>query len=297
MFHVKHFWFRRTKRESVGLLDAGEAQREAAIDHDGLRGLIGFSGSALEPAPPMKYFGRFGGEFFMSIKFYASYGARLALLDLDINSDLDEMLRPIGDAIRSSIETIEEADKLEKLERIWTTDEECESIESWLGLAFVAAQTYLTRVISHCRRLHDWHEHQTKSRVLLGTNGAKHGILAAATPKVRSTSYTAVEAINAFANYFKHRDEWPFDWTQLQGDNEKQTATIIKAFGARSGSTGNLRQGYASILGDKIPFNEVARLSGIVRDWARSLKTAYEQELRADAPRETLNAQITERQP
>jgi len=231
----------------------------------------------------------------MNTQFYASYGISLAVLDLDINWDLDEMLRPIGDAIRSSIETIEEADKLEKLERIWTTDEECESIESWIGLAFVAAQSYLTRVISHCKRLHDWHERQTKTRVLLGIKGFKHEILAAATPKVRPTNYTAIEAVNAFANYFKHRDEWPLDWTQLQGDNEKWTAAIIEAFGAQSGSTGNLRQGYASVLGDKIPLNEVSRLGGIVRDWVRALKTAYEQELVANGFRKEPSAQTTER--
>jgi hypothetical protein len=234
---------------------------------------------------------------FMSTKFYTPYGTWLAVLDLDISTDLEEMLRPIGDPIHSSIETIYEAEKVEeKLERDWLIDEECDSIESWLGLAFVAAQTYITRVVSHCKRLHEWHERQTKSKVLLGIKGFKHEILAAASPKVRSTNYTAVEGVNAFANYFKHRDEWPFDWNQMQRDDEKRTAAIIGAFGAQSGNTGNLRQGYASVLGDEIPFNEVVRLGGIVRDWARALKAAYEQELVAKGFRKEPSAQTTERQ-
>lgn len=216
----------------------------------------------------------------MDCKFYASYGSVLRILDLDIKSDLEDMLAPIGEAIRKSIETIDEADNMmEKQERNWIIDDECDSIENWVGLAFVATQTYLTRVTSRCRRLHDWHEHQTKSRLLLGIEGKRQEILGATT-KVRRTNYTAVEAVNAFANYFKHREEWPFDWTQLERDIEKRTAKVIQAFGARPGSTGNLRQGYASVLGDGIAFNEVARLGDVVHTWACALRTAYEQELR-----------------
>ncbi len=230
----------------------------------------------------MKYLGGFGGEFTMSTKFYASYRIALWVLHLDIEGgDLEQMLLPIGHAIRSSIEAIERSDKMEKQERDWLIDEECDSIENFLGLGFVVAQTQITRVISHCKRLHEWHERQTKSKVLLGIEGAKHEIRAAAAPKVGSTKYTAVEAINAFANYFKHRDEWPLDWTELQREDEKRTAAIIEAFGAQSGCTGNFRRGYASLLGEATAFNEVARLGDVVGGWARALKDAYEQELSA----------------
>lgn len=117
----------------------------------------------------------------------------------------------------------------------WITDDECESIEEQLGPAFVAAQTHLTRVVSLCKRIHDWQERQTKSKVLLGIAGKRDEILGVTNADIKpvsGTAHTVAEGLNAFANYFKHRDEWPHDWTQLERNNEKRTAMIIRAFDA-----------------------------------------------------------------
>jgi hypothetical protein len=60
----------------------------------------------------------------------------------------------------------------------------------------------------------------------LGNGGKKDAILGVTntdiTP-VGGTAFSAVEGVNAFANYFKHRDEWPYDWTELRKNNEKHT--------------------------------------------------------------------------
>ena len=77
-------------------------------------------------------------------------------------------------------------------------------------------------------------------------------------------------------DYFKHRDEWDYNWNSLKA-NALATATIIQSLGASSGSTGNLRQGYSRIIGDD--FQQALRFGDILRDWAKALKAEYRQEL------------------
>jgi hypothetical protein len=96
---------------------------------------------------------------------------------------------------------------------------------------------------------------------------------------VAGTAFSAVEGLNSFANYFKHRDEWPHDWTELQRNNEKRTVAVIQAFGAQPGSTGNLRQGYSALFGDD-NYANVGRLAEAVETWTRAIRKAYEEELR-----------------
>jgi len=146
----------------------------------------------------------------------------------------------------------------------------------------VVAQTHVTRVVSLCKRIHDWHEHQTGSKLLFGIDGKRDEILGVKNAEivpVGGTVYTAAEGLNAFANYFKHRDEWPHDWTQLERNNEKRTAMIIQAFGAQPGSTGNLRQGYEALFGND-KYGEVGQLAEAVETWTRAIRKAYEDELR-----------------
>ncbi|MGH7780345.1 MAG: hypothetical protein ACREQR_11015 [Candidatus Binataceae bacterium] len=164
----------------------------------------------------------------------------------------------------------------------WITDDECDSIEDQLGLAFVAAQTHITRVVSICKRFHDWHERATGSKLMLGIEGKRNEILGVKNAKiipVTGTAFSAVEGLNGFANYFKHRDEWPLDWMRLQRNNEKRTAAVIDAFEAHPGSTGNLRQGYAGLFGDD-NYADVGRLAEAVETWTRAIRKAYEDELR-----------------
>jgi hypothetical protein len=61
--------------------------------------------------------------------------------------------------------------------------------------------------------------------------------------------------------------------------NEKHTATVIQAFGAQPGSTGNLRQGYRGLFGDD-DYANLGRLAGAMEHWTRAVRKAYENELR-----------------
>ena len=201
------------------------------------------------------------------------------MLEMDSHEDSDALLLPIAGALRSSVALAERADKEEAgIEREWIIDDECHAIEELLGLAFVVAQVQITRVISHGKWLHKLHRNRTGNGSLLGVSDRKEDILAVATARIGAVGHTAVEGINSFANYFKHRDEWPSDWNGFTRDLEKRTAEVIKAFGAKPGCTGNFRQGFEAIVGDH-QYEDVTRLGLLVSGWELSLKNAYEKEL------------------
>lgn len=216
-----------------------------------------------------------------AMKFSRSYGIVLHMIDAD--DDLDRIVLPMGASIRASIARIDEAGRSDdEMTAEWITGDECDSIEEQLGLAFVAAQTHITRVVSLCRRVHDLHESQVGSKSLLGIEGKKDQILAVKNTDIlaiRGTPYTTVEGLNSFANYYKHRDEWPYDWTQLQKNNEKRTAAVIEDFGAKPGSTGNLRQGYKGLFGDD-DYANIGRFAEALAKWRSAIKEAYEDKLR-----------------
>jgi hypothetical protein len=196
---------------------------------------------------------------------------------LDLSADPDDLLYPLSSAIRGCINVIDGLPKNDSSpEVIWQIDDECDQIESLLGLCFVACQVYLTNIVSHCRHLHDFQERKSGNRQLAGHNGEKKELLQRCCIPIAGTSYTAITAIDAFANYFKHRDEWDYNWNSLKA-NALATATIIQSFGASSGSTGNLRQGYSRIVGDD--FQQVLRFGDILREWAKALKAEYQREL------------------
>jgi hypothetical protein len=210
-----------------------------------------------------------------------SYHLFLHLVD---PRDPFSLVSPIGTAIRWSYSRVEKAAQVEdKMTADSIIDDECDLIEGRLGLSFVAAQTGLTGIVSGCMRIHDFHEKQTGSRQLLGIDGKKKEILGlrnADIVPVDTTGHSQVEGVNAFANYFKHRDEWPHDWTQLENHNEKDTAEVIQAFGAKPGSTGNFRVGYERLFGDN-DFTKVERIAEVVEKWASAIRKAYTEELRA----------------
>jgi len=81
-----------------------------------------------------------------AMKFRRSYGIVLHMIDAD--DDLDRVVLPLGASIRASIARIYEAVRSDdEMRAEWITDDECDSIEEQLGLAFVAAQTHITRVV------------------------------------------------------------------------------------------------------------------------------------------------------
>ena len=91
--------------------------------------------------------------------------------------------------------------------------------------------------------------------------------------------YSPVEVLNAFANYYKHQDEWGhYDWEKLKAV-QLQTARIAFSAGARESTTGNLRTG-AEFLGNR-EYSNVMAFAAILSSWRTNLVSVYRSEVGA----------------
>lgn len=192
---------------------------------------------------------------------------------------LTRCLTPIGDAIKEAgreINSLKPDDHEGYIDAV--VDEECEVIEQLLGTSFVVCQTYITGVVSRVIGLHQLHTRQDSSNPLTTTDGSKTAIMKFGAKRVGKTPYTAPEIINAFANFFKHREEWRGAWEKLTG-NQRYTAQTISKAGAKRGSSGNLRTG-AEVLGNR-NYSDTLKFAKIVSDWAKKLESGYVSELMA----------------
>ena len=152
-------------------------------------------------------------------------------------------------------------------------DFECERIEEMLELAFIACQLAITAVISRCRALHQTQGFRSKHQ------SDKWELMKRCNSGVSGTRYKQVAVIDAFANYAKHKDEWPLDWMRLK-DQPSKTAKVIKRVGASPGSSANMRKGFQRILGHG-DFKRVSELGNIVQEWGAKLARNYVSEMKA----------------
>jgi hypothetical protein len=182
----------------------------------------------------------------------------------------ERVLDEIGNAIKKRGDGLENIDDLpsELVDQI--IDDETIVIEYLLGTAFVLCQAYITDVISTVISLHKFASSQNVS--LKVTTTQKQEILKFGH---RGNEYSSAEMIDAFANYFKHRDEWGANWQKLPARTHK-TVEIIQSAGAESGSTGNLRQG--SIALGNPDFIETEIFLDKLEQWHLDLVDAYHTE-------------------
>ena len=182
------------------------------------------------------------------------------------------LLEPLDNAVDAAGKRIAQvpADSPDYADAV--TDEECDRIEEFLGVAFIACQVHLKSILSAARALNRYYESRSGSKLtsVAPLRMMKHGL----EPLVGG--YTSVEVINAAANYYKHRDEWRLPWKKL-GKRQRETVAIIEACGAQSGSTGNMRA-LARVLGNK-GFNRSAKYGDLLEVWAEALVTSYREEL------------------
>lgn len=208
------------------------------------------------------------------------YHVFLRLLELEaVFSTLTRSLEPIGEAIQEGSDIIDRAVESgsEDYPEI-VTDEEVEIIENLLGTAFVICQTHITCVVSRAKKLHTFFQVR-EGRVLGALDNSKSAILKRGADVIPGSAYSSIEVIDAFANYFKHRDEWPSDWAQLRG-LQSRTRDVITAFNAASGSTGNLRAG-AEALGNT-EYHSVLLFADKLEVWRTNLKNAYGEQLKVE---------------
>ncbi len=106
-------------------------------------------------------------------------------------------------------------------------DDDLNLIENHLGCAFITCQVFLTAAVSRVKALHELTRSQGRVPFKTSTE-SKRNILAAAAAPLAGTPYTQMQVIDAFANYFKHRDEWDPRWSKLDKQSA-YTASVIRA--------------------------------------------------------------------
>jgi hypothetical protein len=212
------------------------------------------------------------------VNFYA-----LALKRLEMAFDehtLQEALLPFSHAI-TKIETAIDKARIDHddVYADFFLDDDLDLMETHLGSAFVTCQVFLTAVVSRVKALHKYTRSQGRP-AFSSTTSSKRDILATGSGPVPGSTYTQIQVIDAFANYFKHRDEWAVNWSTLDAQS-RNTATIITSVGASQGSTGNLRTG-AEALGIKF-YHNIDACATVIANWKDSLCGSYQRELLASS--------------
>jgi hypothetical protein len=149
--------------------------------------------------------------------------------------------------------------------------------EGLLAVAFVVAQTHVTQVVSRTLRVLESAKLAGQTLNVFGppsTKVSRYHILRTASELVPGTTYTQVEVLEAFANYFKHHEEWRGDWAKLKDDKAQKTANVIVAAGAKKGSAANFRSG-AEALGNG-SYKNVGVFVSIISAWRAGLTAALE---------------------
>ena len=209
------------------------------------------------------------------INFYNIY---LELIRSVIHEDdLVRILDPLGKAIEFCHQRVESLPKNNDPYTEIIIDNETEVVENLLGTAFISCQTFITNIVSKIIFIHKYHNQQNHLPKLKTTGGTRLEILSFGEKFNGNSKYTSVQIIDAFANYYKHRDEWKHNWNKLNGKSAN-TARIIMSVGAKSGSTGNLRMA-SKVLGNP-EFTSTFEFYKIIYSWCINLYDEYNKELK-----------------
>jgi len=151
-----------------------------------------------------------------------------------------------------------------------------DEIEGLLAVAFVIAQTHVTQVVSRTMRVLEAAKFAGKPLTAFApsTEVSRDHVLQTASDVVPGTEYTQVQVLDAFANYFKHHEEWRGDWATLKDKKARKTAKVIAAAGAARGFGGNFRAG-AEVLGNG-SYKNVGVFVSIISAWRSGLVEALE---------------------
>jgi hypothetical protein len=232
-----------------------------------------------------------------------------------ITPEIEPLLQPLSQSIRSTSAFIERIALAKKASEAWPDDDwvvsEASVIDDSLGVAFVICQLYVNAVIAGLMFLHHYHARQTelaetrtiqrfikmlrqrcwpaKRRFVpkLGRlSGERSKLLQRGSPLIKKGSpYTVTTAIEALANYFKHRDEWPNGWNDLQ-PTQRRTANVLQSIGLLGNVKGNLvttssfRDVFRQIAG-RNHYENVGQLSVILEGWRDELKVGYQEEFKS----------------
>ena len=218
----------------------------------------------------------------------------LQLVELAVDDQtLDKLFSVIQEGIVSSSRRIKSASQSGGelfLEAV--TDDECDSIEQLLGLAFVVGQTFITAVRSCLAQLSAICNTDIGSPLGFVTGPKGYEVLKLGDRMRNNPEHSEIQVINAIANYWKHQEEWPtrterkeecleLVWDQRQmGNDEKRTVEIVASIGISPYSTGNLRTAYKA-FGLTSSYEDLLQIRDKLRNWAHSLHRRAQSEIAA----------------
>ena len=219
----------------------------------------------------------------------------LALLRIAArDKSLDRLHAPIEHEIAEASRLVERA-KLGGEDCLDTViDDECDRVEELLGLAFVAAQVFMTDVRSRVAILSQACRSDLGRPLSFASDPKAYDVLKVGDPIPPNSPYTVAQLINAVANYWKHEGDWPVCeqkkgrrvltvWNSASmGKRERQTVEIARSIGMTPSSTGNLRR-----AADELGVTDYKDLSPIrqkLKDWASGLYKVASMEVSASTP-------------
>jgi hypothetical protein len=101
-------------------------------------------------------------------------------------------------------------------------------IEDLHGAAFVISQSSITAIVSRLKAIHQFA--QSAGTPIISIPREKKDMLTFKSAVISSTGTSQIQAIEAFANYFKHNDEWPSGWVNPD-PRSKPTIDSLHALG------------------------------------------------------------------
>ena len=217
--------------------------------------------------------------------------ANLQLLHL--TNAFDNTFSVLEGGLASSIKSIEEVSaNTDDDFHDAVFEDECDSIEQFLGFVFVAAQRVITATRTRFTHLSDMYRSVAGKSFSFVTSDDPYSIYKFSNPIRNEAKYTEIEVINAIANYWKHQEEWPTRfvtkdaWAELEWDQEsmqngpKNTAQIVLSIGLSPSSTGNLRTAI-SAFSDNSSCENIAPIKDILHNWVNYLHKMAQYEVSA----------------
>ena len=198
---------------------------------------------------------------------------RLLLLDHAVHDDTYASVLPtLAAAVNAAATRVKKADQNGSPEIAQLlADDEAEVVENLLGSAYVLCQTPITAVARAALRARD--------QALDG--GSAFPAFGEKPHEVRAlgdcfdANYSKIEVLWAFANYFKHRDEWDCSTWDNPTGLAKFTVPVIKAAGLQPSSTGNLRTGAEALCNPD--YSNMSVFEDIIRRWASEVRKSTRQ--------------------
>ena len=198
------------------------------------------------------------------------------------------ILSALGSSIRQATKELANMDKYEATNEDPESEppffEQLELIETLLGLVFVVAQAYISAVVSFGVRFHQrFNELFHKS--LWTFDGKKRNqylkatLLSLDAENVTGTKIPIMVAVEAFANYYKHQDEWGKNWSRSKSQVRSETIDLVQQLGATARSGSNLQMAFQKIFGHS-RFEDMSSLARALEKWRATIIRKYDEELK-----------------